>query len=409
MDGHQHYHHRMRWLLVLGALVGVVLAARLLMSAQGGGSTILPPVFDPAVNVDATSTISSGVGGSDWVGRASIKRRDDGVLVMAYYRAERHDTNAGALHLRFSDDNGATWTAEDTKLGGGAVTGFPMNPPVSAGQDAGEPWIYLAPNGDLLIHMWRINYSVSMGGTYQSRSTDGGETWDSPAGPIQFAGLTVAQNNRTFATDDDFVFEGTIYAAARVYVDADGSPSASVFISSDDNGATWTRVSTIVSASDPDDGIQETGLEYVGNARIVAMLRDNEHLKSYQSISTDMGVTWSAKADVTSTVGIAGRQRVYTRAHLQGEDEWWEDNVLIMTGFVHQDPGDSQDRRNAVWVSGDFGDTWSEPFYIDSATEDSGYGDIFYDEANDQYVVVSYQGTLAAASLKQYRLTITGL
>jgi hypothetical protein len=80
-----------------------------------------------------------------------------------------------------------------------------------------------------------------------------------------------------------------------------------------------------------------------------------------------------------------------------------------MVGFVHQTPGDWQDRRNCVWVSRDHGVTWSTPFYIDSRTPDGGYGDIFYDADNDQYVVVNYHGTPKAASLKQYRLTIAGV
>ena len=139
------------------------------------------------------------------------------------------------------------------------------------------------------------------------------------------------------------------------------------------------------------------------------MLRDMAHTHSYQSTSTDLGLTWSEPTDVTSTVGIAGRQRLYTRAQLKGQGNWWNDPVLIMEGFVHQVSGQSLSRRNAVWVSRDSGATWTTPFLIDSTTEDAGYGDIFYDADNDQYVVIVNQGTYYAASLKQYRLTIAGV
>ena len=149
------------------------------ISGGSAGGTVAP--FNPAVTVATTTTLGTG-GTDDWWGRASIKRRpSDNALVMAYYRAPHHALNGGDLHIKFSNDDGATWTAEDTKIGGGTVSGFPMNPPGLTGdQDAGEPWLYVAPNGDLLLHMWKVAYGVSSAGSWQSRSTDGGHTWDTP-------------------------------------------------------------------------------------------------------------------------------------------------------------------------------------------------------------------------------------
>ena len=378
------------------------------LSGGSGGGTVA--AFNPVVTVASSSTLDAGSGSDDWVARASIVRRpSDNALVLAYYKAQVHHTNVGDLNLRFSDDDGATWTAENTKLGGGAVSGFPMNPTVSAGQDAGEPQLYVCPNGDLLIHMWRVDYSVSMGGSWQSRSTDGGESWTTPA-QIDF-GISGVSNDIVFSTDDHFVWDRVIYAGARIYTGgADGTPSRSILIKSDDDGTSWSQVSIIMDDDEgdsPDFGGQEVGLEYVGNSTIVAMIRENPHTKSFKRISTDMGLTWGTLTNVTSTVGIAGRQRVYTRSHLQGLDGWWKDPVLFMVGFVHQTPGSSQSRRNCIWISPDRGATWDGPHYIDSTTEDAGYGDIFWNGSG--YTVVTYQGTLLAASLKQYNLTVTGL
>lgn len=244
-----------------------------------GNSPFHVPSGAVGVTVDDTSTISSG-GSLDWHGRASIVRRADGVLVLFYRRGTKHEVNDGGLYVRFSDDDGATWTAENETLAASAVTGFPMNPStLTSGEDAGEPWAIIAPSGDILLFMWRIDYNVSMGGTWMTRSTDGGESWSTSTGPIQFAGLTSGQNNGTFLTDDGFVLDGVIYAGGRVYADADGDPSAVVLCTSDDDGVTWTRLSTLVSQADlGGKGTQEVGFTYVGDDTIIAVLRDQAAL-----------------------------------------------------------------------------------------------------------------------------------
>lgn len=392
----------------------MTLGRRLLMVARGGGQ-ITAPAFNPEVTIVSSSTLDAGSGSDDWVARASIKRRpSDDALVLAYYKATNHFNNEGALQIRFSDDDGATWTAANTKLGGGSVTGFPMNPPgASQPPDSGEPQLYVAPNGDLLIHMWLVDYGTSMGGTFQARSTDGGETWDTPA-QVAF-GHPTADDDIIFATDDDFIVSGVLYAGARIYSGgADGRPSASILIKTEDNGTSWEYVSTIMDDDEgdsPNFGGQEVGLEYLGDNRIIAMIRDNPHTKSFRRYSTDLGATWGTLTDATSLVGIAGRQRVYTLAHLKGEASWWTDPTLIMVGFEHQDPGDldGQDRRSCIWLSPDQGDTWDGPHYLHTTTQDAGYGDVFYDFTNDRWVVVGYSGTQATASLKQWNLSISGI
>lgn len=376
-----------------------------------GSSSFAIPDEAVVVTVDTTTTLGSG-GALDWWGRANIVTRPEGVRVLFYRRGTAHDVNDGALYIKFSDDDGATWTAENTTLGGDAVTNFPMNPStLTAGQDGGEPWCVIAPSGDLLLFMWRVDYNVLNSGTYMSRSTDGGETWSAAAGPVQFAGLTAPQCDNTFATDDGFVLDGVIYMGARVYTDADQDPSAVVFCSSDDDGVTWTRVSTLVSAADYSaHGQQEVGLEYLGDNNVIAIIRDTAAIThTYMAFSTDLGATWGSVTDATAEFGVSARHRVYTRAHLKGQANWWDDPVLICTGFIHGSPGSSMPRRNAVWVSRDAGVTWSGPHYVDTSDDDGGYGDIFYSAADDQYVVVSYKGTLTAASLKQYRLSIAGI
>lgn len=374
----------------------------LLLTGGSGGGTAEP--FDPSVTVNSTVTLKTG-GSPDWHGRAAIKRRpSDNALVMVYRSGTSHLSASSRLHIRFSDDDGATWTADDTTLGGGAVTGFPLEPPEGE-INAGDGWLYVAPNGDLLLHLWSVvgdDWPSTLNGTWQTRSTDGGETWDTPV-QVDFGGGL--DQDKTFSTDDDFVWDRVIYAGARVYNANTPTNSYVVFVKSTDNGATWEYVSDITSVG---SDTQEVGLEYVGNSTIIGMVRSLNNDETLQAVSTDMGATWTL-TDVSGTVGVSGRHRIYTRSHLQGLGGWWKDPVLFMVGFISPSPGDSQPRRNCIWVSPDRGVTWDGPHYIDSQTDDAGYGDLFYDSTNDRYVVVSYQGTLSAAALKQYNLTVSGL
>jgi hypothetical protein len=359
-----------------------------------------------AVNMDSSAVIAEQAG--QWFGRASMKVRS-GVVVLVYREGSHHAVNDGELHIRFSEDYGTTWTAEDTFTNGSPVTGFPMNPStLTAGEDAGEPWLYLADNGNLVLHMWRVDYNVTTNGTYQSVSTDGGATWSSSAA-VDFTGI--ADDSKVFATDDDFVVSGTIYAGARIYTDADGTPSESILIKSTDNGATWEKVSTICGSSEgaAGTGAWEVALEYLGSNTIIALLRMADYARAYKRVSSDMGATWGSLTEITSTVGIMGRTRVYTRAHLKGEANWWDDETLIMVGYVHQTSGSSTPRRNCIWVSRDAGTTWTLPIYIDASTEDAGYGDIIWNPTTKKYIVVNYQGTQAEADLMRYTVRIFGI
>jgi hypothetical protein len=374
------------------------------------------PAGSVSVTVDTTTTLVTG-GTLDWIGRPSIWRRSDDALVMVYYRATGHATNDGAVYIRYSDDDGATWTAENTKLagdGGGAVTGFPLNPTVSAGEDAFEPLLMgLSTADEALLHTWRFNFGAggSNGGTYQWRTTDGGVTWTSEGGPVAWAGLTPTQNGKTYATDQGVLVGSNLFVGGRVYNDPDEDPTSLIFSGTTDDGATWTRLATLVSAASlGGHGTQEIGFTRVGS-RFLGIIRDVAAVThTYAMVSDDLnGVSWGSLEDWTARLGIMGRPRLYTRAQLKGQANWWNDPVLILSGFEHQTPGTSTSRRNAVWISRDSGGTWDGPNYIDTTNDDGGYSDVFYDAGNDQYVVVSYRGTLTAADLKQYRLSIAGI
>jgi hypothetical protein len=351
----------------------------------------------PTVTITGRKIIRQHAGG-DWYGRASTKVVN-GVVVMPYKMGSGHAENDGALHIKFSNDYGATWSDEDKYLDGAAITGFPMNPPdCDAGQDANESFLYVAPNGNLVLHIWKYGPGVGQQeGTYQSTSTDDGKTWSTPAA-LALTGVDADHLPNIFTTDDGFNDGGIMYAAGRDFSDAS---TICFLMTSVDNGANWVYISTIAASS---FGISEAGIEYVSGNRIVALLRDSS--VSYRAFSNDLGETWVQLGETTRELGLMnGRHRIYTAAHLRGVSAWYIDENLIACGFYYS----GSNRINCVWVSNDAGYTWATYPLDVTPNTDGGYGDLFYNPTMGEYVAVMYIGTTGEADITQYNFLLDSI
>jgi hypothetical protein len=121
-------------------------------------------------------------------------------------------------------------------------------------------------------------------------------------------------------------------------------------------------------------------------------MRDNTGPKAYYTKSTDMGLTWVALTEVQTLYEVWSRQRVKTRSHVKGTNNWWNDPLIICHGFVHVsgEAGLSHPRRLAVWISLDNGDTFKGPYYLKEQGYDGGYGDFLYNPVTDEYVTLQY-------------------
>jgi hypothetical protein len=346
-----------------------------------------------SITVNNTTVLRTSEDEPNWWGRPTVEVVN-GVVVMVYYNTTQHGVNAGALHIKFSDDYGASWSDEDKTLEGADVTNFPMNPPdCTEGQDANEPWLYLAPNGNLLLHMWRrengaVLPAVELNGMYQSISSDGGETWSVPA-VIDF--VDIADDTVIVTTDDHFVYDGVIYACGR---NADGN--ITLLVKSEDNGGTWTHIANVTTST------TEIGMEYLGDNNIHAVLRTSSNISAKRALSDDMGETWTI-VDIGHIIGNSGRHHIWTKAHLEGDAVWWTDSYLIMCGFIFVT---ANSRRNCLWFSKDGGINWSEPYYVDDPFDDGGYGDLFYNPNTGEYVFMCYRGTQFKADLVQYNISV---
>jgi hypothetical protein len=94
------------------------------------------------------------------VSRNAIKLLDDGTWVLLYNKANNHTGSEWShVNLRFSADHGRTWTKENHLLDGTPVRGVPCGNPDNLA--TADPWLYVAPNGDLVIHFWRVEWRTA--------------------------------------------------------------------------------------------------------------------------------------------------------------------------------------------------------------------------------------------------------
>lgn len=373
------------------------------------GVNYTAPAGDPSITVTKNVTFYNG---PEWNGRANVKQLESGRWILLYAESESHPDNTGSvINIQISDDKGATWTNKNENSSGVVVGPFaPPAVPGFPGAGAGESWLYVFPSGRIVIHTWRADYDEYNGGTYQWHSDDDGETWVSD-GQVVFNGISDVQT-QIFATDDDFVYNGTVYAGARVYGPGLLDQNAgirSILIKNSNNGdvTSWDFVSNITDQED--NPTNEVGLQYTGNNRIIAIGRGTPYGNTYFLESLDMGLTWTSTDITSGPFVVSGRHRIKTRAFLKGQPQNYKDPVLIVSGFVNTEPPNSHPRRSCVWISKDAGVTWSDALWLDVEGFDGGYNDLIYDETTDEYVVYGYYAPTSFTDgyIKEWRFNLT--
>lgn len=312
-------------------------------------------------------------GSDDWLGRPHLLDRGDGVWVAVYRSGTAHAAGS-RLHIRFSSDQGLTWTAEDTYTNGSAVTGFPILPPVD---EMGGCEIAKAANSDLLIIV-RDGSGANRNGSWLFRSTTSGAGWTSQG--------KINADNTLIMGGQIILIGSTLYATFTVDADANGAtPYAVHLYKSVDHGVTWTFVAEVIAAA---TGANESSIVSTGGNNLLVIARSDSEATTYKATSTDLGATWSAPSSIGSLVGVIQRPKlryVGSRLYLFGRDQLTASDLFTV-----------------VWYSDDDGVSWNHQLWLNETTlTDTGYCDML-PRTNGNLYLLTYEGTQNTASIYEY-------
>ena len=326
----------------------------------------------------------------DWYGRCLIAIVDEKRWIMALRSGVNHIRwgDRDAIHIITSNDEGRTWSQLDRWFDGSPIEGLPYED----GYTHSEPGLFKMPNGDLILQFWRTSYRS---GTKQLRSRDDGKTWTLDVDRIEVKGVTGADGSYAIGTEDYFVDPENptdIYMSFQ-YFHYEGKFAGTLLARSTDNGKSYRFLSWIgplASEEDPDSGATfEPAIEYVGNRTIVAVMRDaagNRH--TWQSVSTDMGASFSPPVEISDQVnggvsnGLWQRVRLYKESnpyfqfnnrldYAKGQGRLW--------GVGLHSNGGGYTRKPVVYWSDDNAQSWNGPELLHGTMypgTDTGYGDL---------------------------------
>lgn len=360
----------------------------------------LQPTYGVA-SVNAT-IFTSTTGSNDWQGRPCIIKLANGNFVVVWKESTQHVLGVpGMININFSANDGVTWTANNVKIGGGAVSGFPYIKAAAAADRAEDIQIFQCPNGDIIMITHEQSSSAAPNDwvtLWQHRSTDNGNTWTSdfdlglnlPDVPDTIK-IWACFSNMTIGTD--------VYICAAQY-DVDFDDSKVTLWKSTDNCLTYTKVSDIFDydATTPDPN--ECGIVHIRDGRVLAICRTRDLQKTIKRESIDYGVTWGTIQDYSNYFGRVGihEPRLYKFPIGLGSP-----NRIFLAGRNY---AGASLWKNWIQFSDDNGLTW-RPVYLDTMyVTDAGYVTVVV-RSDGQLCCLAYTGSQTAARIVRYILVDT--
>lgn len=290
-----------------------------------------------------------------------------GYWMMIYKRSPYHNIQdtIGMTHIRFSADEGVTWSKEDTLEDGVTpVDGLPTAYHAGNSNQGGGILFTCPGTSDIILHNFETG--SANGGTYQYRSTDAGITWVDE-GRVVNDYYMIGEEDYTIVGDSIFVIFRDITNPVL---------ERTRCLLSTDNAVTWSIHSTV---SPITIDANESGIEWVGGDTLVVVARGSvpADTNTYQYNSYDRGLTWSAPIIRNNPLGLFQKPTL----------KMFGDNLFLFG----RDNAYTNAYFTAVSISRDRGATWSELYRVDPWDyQDAAYCDIF--EFAGGYYLVSYRG-----------------
>jgi len=324
-----------------------------------------------------------------WFGRPSLTVRDDGTWVMVYREAPGHPSSRhSAFHIRFSVDDGETWTGRNVTPDGARVDGFPHTHPASDGNvQLGSVTL---DDGDILFHVNEDRDPFERwDGCRQLRSSDGGRSWTdegllNPDG-IEPEAVLLGQDEAIDPNTGD-LYAGVNERKGGTWPEnaaEKGYPNRrSGIIRTRDGGESWEYVDNV---TDYGDKTGELGLTFV-NGDLLTLLRVVDDSGTYARRSPDRGESWGDLRTVDG-VGVFQKPRLYTADDTgpTGHDDQWVYAVGRQVVDVSPDFDRGSERRHvrgsqhtAITASPNAGETWFDPIRLDEYAWPAPFGDCGY-------------------------------
>ena len=230
----------------------------------------------------------------------------DGRIMFAYsrYTGESKSDHATAeIAVRYSRDNGATWSGKDEII--------VKN---EGGMNVMSVSLLRLKSGEIALFYLKKN-SLSDCRPVMRRSFDEGKTWSEPT-------MCITDETAYYVLNNDRVVQlrdGRLLFAVAKHSFPDGKFDKTGVVltySSDDNGATWRRGKSALSVRGADGkqyAAQEPGVVECTDGSVLLWIRTDAD-RQYFSRSTDRGETWSepAPSPLVSPLSPASIKRLPT-------------------------------------------------------------------------------------------------
>ncbi len=323
---------------------------RTLRRIAGMASLVILPAVLPAAGEIFASFIAPATAQNLRNTEGDLLVRRDGTLLAAwadFYDGSRDDAPA-RISAAHSNDGGRTWGDRFTLQ---ENTGKANVMSVS---------FLRSRTGDVLFFFLQKNSLTDLK-AYVRRSVDDAKTWGDPVLVTPEAGYHVMNNARVIQLKSGRLL-APVATSAQVWTKNDNFRT--VVYRSDDDGRTWTRGTTLVSA--PKRGAMEPGLIEMKDGRVMQIIRTQTGY-IWRAFSSDGGDTWTEAEPWT----IESPESPATLVRVPGSGEWllvwnpkvtWGNPERTVLGANH---GGVRTPLVAA-ISRDEGVTWSEPRAIES-------------------------------------------